>query len=82
MMVMLEISASLSVLYYAWVMMPATPKNITTPNKGMKMARRLNDVVKHPQTGTAVSYLIRSIAKLAETSDSGTALISFLYTRS
>jgi hypothetical protein len=37
---------------------------------------------KPPQTGTAVSYLIRSIAKLAETSDNGTALISFLYTRS
>ena len=30
------------------------------------------------QTGTAVSYLIRSIAKLADTSDRGTALISFL----
>lgn len=37
---------------------------------------------KHPHTGTAVSYLIRSIAKLADTSDKGTALISFLYTRS
>ena len=35
-----------------------------------------------PHTGTAVSYLIRSIAKLADTSDKGTALISFLYTRS
>ena len=34
--------------------------------------------VKHPHTGTAVSYLIRSIAKLADTSDKGTALISFL----
>ncbi|VWX61003.1 hypothetical protein SPHINGOR109_50949 [Sphingorhabdus sp. 109] len=35
MMVMLEISASLSALHYAWVRMPATPKNMTTPTKGM-----------------------------------------------
>ncbi len=37
-----------------------------------------NSVAEAIQTGTAVSYLIRSIAKLADTSDKGTALISFL----
>ncbi len=34
MMVMLEISASLSALYCARVVMSATPKNMTTPKKG------------------------------------------------